>query len=106
MIHAGKWNIFNSSVQLFFKIGLQLIKSCHFVQFSQRRCFNSIVQSVIVAKREGDGNPLSGFVEKTMKVLSSSTYENQIWIDSDIQSKNIAMIKRIIRHSTKYSSEN
>ena len=33
------------------------IKIYRFVQYSPRKCFNNFVQSMVVARREGDENP-------------------------------------------------
>ena len=41
-------------------------------------CFNNFVQSVVDARREGDENPLSGFVAEKMKLLGNSSYGYQI----------------------------
>ena len=41
-------------------------------------CFNTLVQSVVDARRKGDANPLPGIVAETMILLSDSSYGYQI----------------------------
>ena len=41
----------------YMELGLQCTKIYRFVQYSPRKCFNSFVQSVVDARREGDENP-------------------------------------------------
>ena len=43
-----------------------------------KKGFNNFFQSAIVARREGDENPLSGFVAETMKLLGNSSYVYQL----------------------------
>ena len=45
---------------------------------TQRKVFNSFVQSVVDARRGGDENLLSGVVAETMKFLGNSSYDYQI----------------------------
>ena len=56
----------------YLELGLQCTKTYRFVQYTQRKCFNNFVQSVIDARREGDENPLSGVVAETMELLGNS----------------------------------
>ena len=51
------------------ELGLQCTKVYRFVQYHPQKSFNIFVQSGADARREGDENPLSGVVEKTMKLL-------------------------------------
>ena len=62
----------------YLELGLQCTKIYRFVEYSPRKCFNSFVQSVVDARREGDENPLSGVVAETMKLLGNSSYGYQI----------------------------
>ena len=62
----------------YLELGLQCIKIYRFVEYSPRKCFNNFVQSVVDARREGDGNPLSGVVAETMKLLGNSSNGYQI----------------------------
>ena len=62
----------------YMELGLQCTKIYRFVQYSPRKCFNTFVQSVVDARREGDENPFSGVVAETMKLLRNSLYGYQI----------------------------
>ena len=64
--------------KFYMELGLQCTKTYRFVQYSPRKCFNNLVQSVVDARREGDENPLSGVVAETMKLLGNSSYGYQI----------------------------
>ena len=64
--------------KFYMELGLQCTKTYRFVQYSPRKCFNNLVQSVVDARREGDENPLSGVVAETMKLLGNSFYGYQI----------------------------
>ena len=68
----------NPLFNFYFELGLHCTKIYRFVQFSLQKCFNSFVQSVLDARREGDENPLSEFVAKAMKLLCNSSYGYQI----------------------------
>ena len=65
-------------LNFYLEIGLQCTTIYRFVQHTPRNCFNSFVQSVVDARREGDENPLSGVGAETMKLLGSSSYGYQI----------------------------
>ena len=56
----------------YLELGLQCTKIYRFVQYTLRKSFNNFVQSVVDARREGDGNPLSGVVAETMELLGNS----------------------------------
>ena len=62
----------------FSELGLQCTKIYRFVQYSPQKGFNKFVQSVVVARKQGDENPLSGVVAETMKLLGNSSYGYQI----------------------------
>ena len=46
----------------FYKLLLQSTNFYRFVQYTPRKVFNSLLQSVVDAKRAGDENSLSGVV--------------------------------------------
>ena len=48
------------------------------MEYNPVKCFNNIVQSAVIACREGDGNPNSNVVAETMKSLANSSYGYQI----------------------------
>ena len=54
-------------------LGVQCTKIYRFVQYTQRKIFNSFVQSDVDARRAGDKNPLSDVVAETMKLLGNSS---------------------------------
>ena len=49
-----------------------------FLQYTPRRCFQSFVQNVVDARREGDRNKNSTVVAETMKLIGNSSYGYQI----------------------------
>ena len=49
-----------------------------FLQYTPRRCFESFVQNVVDARREGDRNKESTVVAETMKLIGNSSYGYQI----------------------------
>ena len=59
-------------------IGLQCTKTHQFVKYTPHKLFNSFVQSVVDARRDGDENPLSGVAAKTLKLLGNSSFGYQI----------------------------
>ena len=65
---------------LFFylQLGLVCTKIHRFVECTPKKCFNSLVQSVVDARRQGDENPNSSVVAETMKLLANSSYGYQI----------------------------
>ena len=60
--------------KFYLNLGLQYTKIHRYVQYTPRKVFNNLVQSVVDARRAGDENPLSGVVVKTMKLLGKSSY--------------------------------
>ena len=67
-----------TSLLLFFsKLGLVCKKIYRFVEYTPVKCFNKFVQSAVGARREGDENPNSSVVAKTMKLLANSSYGYQ-----------------------------
>ena len=63
---------------LYLKVGLVCNKIRRFVQYTPRKCFNNFLQSAVVARRQGDENPISSVVAETMKLLANSSYGYQI----------------------------
>ena len=59
-------------------LGLVCKKNYRFVQCTPMKCSNNIVQSTVNARRVEEGNPKSSVVAETMKVLTNSSYGNQI----------------------------
>ena len=49
-----------------------------FLQYTPRRCFETFVQNVVDARREGDQNRESTVVAETMKLIGNSSYGYQI----------------------------
>ena len=49
-----------------------------FLKYTPRRCFQSFVQNVVDARREGDRNKESTFVAEIMKLIGNSSYGYQI----------------------------
>ena len=45
-----------------------------FVQYTPRKCFDSLAQSAVDARRQRDENPNSIVVAETMKLLANSSY--------------------------------
>ena len=62
----------------YLKLGLVSKKIHRFVQYIPRKCFNSLIQSAVDARRQGDKNPNSSVVAETMKLLANSSYGYQI----------------------------
>ena len=68
-----------TSLLLFYlQLGLVLTKIRNFVEYFPKECFNSLVQSAVDAKKQGDENPNSSVVAETMKLLANSSYGYQI----------------------------
>ena len=59
-------------------LGLECIKIRQFVQYTPKKCFRSIVQSAVNARRQRDENPISSVVAETMKFLGNSSYGYEI----------------------------
>ena len=62
----------------YLQFGLVCKKIHRFVQYTPRKCFDSFVQSAVDARRQGNENPNSIVVAKTMKLLGNSSYRYQI----------------------------
>ena len=55
-------------------LGLECTKNQKFVQYTLEKCFNSVVQSAVNARRERDENLNSSVVAETMKFSANSSY--------------------------------
>ena len=62
----------------YLQLGLVVAKIHRFVEYTPEKCFNSFVQSAVDARMQGDENPNSSVVAKTMKLLANSFYGYQI----------------------------
>ena len=62
----------------YLQLGLVCIKMHRFVEYTPKKCFNRFVQSTVDARRQGDENPNSSVVAKTMQLLANSSYGYQI----------------------------
>ena len=58
--------------------GLVLTDVFWFLQYTPRKCFQSFVQNVVDARREGDRNKESTVVAETTKLIGNSSYGYQI----------------------------
>ena len=84
---------------MFLELGLQCTKIFRFVQYTLRKPFNNLVQSVVDARREGEENPLSRVIAETLKLLVSYFYGYQIMNRSRHTFNNYPMMKKVIMHS-------
>ena len=64
-----KGTVIISLFKIYMELGLQCTKVYRSAQYLHRKCFDSFVQSVVDARREGDENPFSGVVAETMKLF-------------------------------------
>ena len=62
----------------YLQLSLACTKTHRFVEYTSKKCFNSLVQSAVDAKRQSDENPNSSVVTETMKLLTNSSYGYQI----------------------------
>ena len=62
----------------YLQLGRVCTKIHRFVEYNPKKCFNSFVQSAVNARRQGDKNPNSSVVAKTMKLLANNSYGYQI----------------------------
>ena len=62
----------------YLELGLVCKKIYRSVEYIQVKGFNKFVQSAVNARREGDENPNSSVVAKTMKLFANSSYGYQI----------------------------
>ena len=65
---------------LLFCLGLGLVcsKLYRFVEYTPAKCFKNFVPSAFNSRRQGDENPNSSVVAKSMKLIASSSYGYQI----------------------------
>ena len=62
----------------YLQLGLVVTKIQRFVEYISKKCFNSIVQSAVDARRQGDENANSTVVAETMKLIANSSYGYQM----------------------------
>ena len=62
--------------------GLECTKIHEFFQYASKKCFNSFVQSPVIARRQGYESPNSSVVAETMKFLADISYGYQIMTHS------------------------
>ena len=62
----------------YLQLGPVCTKIHRFVGYTPKKCFNSFVHSAVDTRRQGDENPESSVVAKTMKLLANSSYGYQI----------------------------
>ena len=65
-------------LQFYLEKGLVLNQVYWFIQYTAGKCFESFVNSVVEARREGDKNTSSSVVAGTMKLIGNSSYGYQI----------------------------
>ena len=70
--------LFTPLLLFYLQMGLFVTKIHRFVEYTPRKCFNSLVQAAVDARRKGDENPNSSVVPETMKLLANSSYGYQI----------------------------
>ena len=71
-------NLITHLLLFYLQLGLFCTKIHRFVDYTPKKCFNSLVQSAVDAGRQGDKNPNSSVVAETMKLLANSSYDYQI----------------------------
>ena len=74
----GNGTLVTPRLLFYLDLGLVSKKIYRFVEYITVECFNKFVQSAVNARREGDENPKSSVVAKTMKLLANSYYGYQI----------------------------
>ena len=70
--------IINPLLLFYLQLGLAFKKIHRFVRYTPRKCIGIFVQSAVDARRQGDENPNSSVVAKTIKLLANSSYGYQI----------------------------
>ena len=65
-------------LSFYLQVGLVCTKIHRFVEYTPKKCFNRFVLSAVDAGKQGDENPNSSVVAKTMKLLANSSYAYQI----------------------------
>ena len=76
--HLINGTIITPLLNFYSDFGLECDRIYRFVQYTPMKCFNSIVQSAVDARRKGDENPHSSVVAATTKLLANSSYGYQI----------------------------
>ena len=62
----------------YLEMGLVCTKTYRFVEYTPKKCCKNFVQSAVDGRRQGDENPNSSLVTKTMKLLAKSYHRYQI----------------------------
>ena len=62
----------------YLQLGLVCTKKHRFIEYTPEKCFNSVVQSAVDARRQVDENPNSSVDAETMKLLADNSYSYQI----------------------------
>ena len=57
-----------------------MLNNYRFVEYIPVKCSNKFVQSAVNAHREGDKNPNSSAVAKTMNILANTPTVINLWI--------------------------
>ena len=78
IFHLKNGTIITPLLLYYLHLGLECTKIHRFVLYTPKKCFSSIVQSAINARRQGDENPNSSVLAETMKLLANSSYGYQI----------------------------
>ena len=76
--HLRNGTIITPLLIYYLHMGLECTKNRQFVQYTDKKCFSSFVQSAVNARRQRDENPNSSVVAETMKFLANSSYGYQI----------------------------
>ena len=76
--HLNNGRLITPLLLFYLKHGLVCKKIHPFVQYIPKKCFNTVVQSAVNARRQGDGNPNLSLVAETMKLLANSSYGSQM----------------------------
>ena len=77
-LHLKRGTIIIFLLLCYLHLGLECTKIHRFVQNTLKKCFNSFVQSAVIARRQRDENPNSSVVAAALMLLANSSYWNQI----------------------------
>ena len=76
--HLNNGTLITPLLLFYLKHGLVCKKIHPFVQYIPKKCFNTVVQSAVNARHQGDENPNLSLVAETMKLLANSSYGSQM----------------------------
>ena len=76
--HLSNGTLITLLVLFYLKLGLVCKKIHRFVQNIPKKCFNTLVQSAVNARRQEDENPNSSDIAEIIKLLANSSYWYQI----------------------------